>query len=81
VVLVEASTNVSFKYTSTVQYDSKRKNVFWGITKDGKIAYIKGDDFKTIESKSAKQKIKMHVTPTPPLETYEEIKNFLFKAL
>ncbi|HEY6143285.1 MAG TPA: hypothetical protein VIV55_07615 [Flavobacterium sp.] len=77
VVLVEKNTNTLFRYTSTVKYDPKNKNVLWGITNDGKIAYIRGDDFKNISAVSSKQTIKMHVVQEKP-ETYEDIKKILF---
>ena len=77
VVLVESNTNALFRYNSTVKYNPNNKNVLWGITNNGKIAYIKGDDFKAIPTKKNKQKIKMHVT-AKNVETYDDIKKILF---
>jgi hypothetical protein len=77
VVLVENNTNALFRYTTIVKYNPNNKNVLWGITNKGKIAYIKGDDFKVIKNKSSEQKIKMHVTTENP-EKYEDIKKILF---
>jgi hypothetical protein len=77
VVLVESNTNALFRYTSTVKYNPNNINVLWGVTNNGKIAYIKGNDFKTIVNKPSKQKIKMHVS-TKKVESYEDINRILF---
>jgi hypothetical protein len=77
IVLVESNNNALFRYSSIVKYNPDNKNLLWGITNKGKIAYIKGDDFKTISNTSSKQKIKMHITTENP-ETYEDIKKILF---
>jgi hypothetical protein len=77
VMLVEHNSNSFFRFTKTVKFNPDNKNVLWGITKEGKLAYIKGDDFKNIYNVSSKQKIKMHVTTENP-ETYEDIKKLLF---
>jgi hypothetical protein len=76
VMLVEHNSNTIYRFTSTVKFNPNNKNVLWGITETGKIAYIKGDDFKNIYNVSSKQKIKMHVTEENP-ETYEDIKKIL----
>jgi hypothetical protein len=77
VVLVESNTNALFRYTTIVKYNPNNKNVLWGITNKGKIAYIKGDDFNVIVSKSSEQKIKMHVSKEN-IETYQDLKKIIF---
>lgn len=75
--LVDRNTNALFRYTSTVKYNPNNNNVLWGITNNGKIAYIKRADFITIVNKSSKQKITMHTVLKNP-QTYDDIKKILF---
>src|SRR6187431_1856418 len=42
VVLVESNTNALFRYTTIVKFNPNNKNILWGLTKNGKLAYIKG---------------------------------------
>lgn len=77
VVLVEKATNALYRYTNKVKFNPKNENVLWGLTKDNKIAYIKGDDFSEIANSKEKQKIRLHIY-NGNLKTYDEVATILF---
>ncbi|HSD07658.1 hypothetical protein [Flavobacterium sp.] len=77
VVLVELDTNALFRYENIVKYNHNKKNMLWGITSEGKLAYLKAPDFKLIVDMASKQKIKMH-TYNGKLESQEDIMKVCF---
>lgn len=77
VVLVEKNTNALFKYSSTIKYNPENDNILWGLTKDNQLAYLKNDDLRLFKSKSAKQKVQMHIH-RGELNSYEDIMKVLF---
>jgi hypothetical protein len=77
VVLVEMETNALFRFENIIKYNHNKKNMLWGITSDGKLAYLKAPDFKLIVDMVSKQKIKMHIH-NEKLESHEDIMKVLF---
>ncbi|TRX01343.1 hypothetical protein [Flavobacterium gawalongense] len=77
VVLAEMETNALFRFDNVIKYNHNNKNMLWGITGDGKLAYLKPKDFKLIVDMASKQKIKMHIY-NGKLESYEDVMTVLF---
>ena len=76
-VLVQLNSNTLFRYTGSVQYNPAAKNLIWGITKSGNLAYLKNEDIKKLNPNDKTQKITMHVHPEQ-LKSYEEIYKVIF---
>jgi hypothetical protein len=76
-VLVQQNTNTLFRYSGSVQYNPAAKNLIWGITKSGQLAYLKNEDIKKLDPHDKTQKITMHVHPMQ-LKSYEEIYKVIF---
>lgn len=76
-VLVQLNSNTLFRYTGSVQYNPAAKNLIWGITKSGNLAYLKNEDIKKLDPHDKTQKITMHVHPKK-LKSYEEIYKVIF---
>ncbi|MCX6185136.1 MAG: hypothetical protein NTX74_08945 [Flavobacterium sp.] len=76
-VLVQLNSNTLFRYTGSVQYNPAAKNLIWGITKSGNLAYLKNEDIKKLNPHDKTQKITMHVHPKQ-LKSYEEIYKVIF---
>jgi hypothetical protein len=76
-VLVQLNSNTLFRYTGSVQYNPAAKNLIWGITKSGNLAYLKNEDIKKLDPHDKTQKITMHVHPKQ-LKSYEEIYKVIF---
>lgn len=76
-VLVQQNTNTLFRYSGSVKYNPAAKNLIWGITKSGNLAYLKNEDIKKLDPNDKTQKITMHVHPKQ-LKSYEEIYKVIF---
>lgn len=76
-VLVQLNSNTLFRYTGSVQYNPAAKNLIWGITKSGNLAYLKNEDIKKLNPHDKTQLITMHVHPKQ-LKSYEEIYKVIF---
>lgn len=77
VVLIEKGRNALFRYKDKIKFNPQKENTLWGITDDGKLAYMKPEDFKNIAQTSGNYNFKMKVHNTIP-KTYEEICKILF---
>lgn len=72
VVLVEKGKNALFRYKNIIRFNPKFKNILWGITKSGKLAYINPDEFKKIKQTSGTYTFTMNVY-NGEINSYDEI--------
>jgi hypothetical protein len=77
VVLVEKERNAIFQITDLIRFNPQKENLLFGVTPDGKLAYIKPDEFKKIKQTKGNYTFVMDVYPEK-LKTYEEICRVLF---
>jgi hypothetical protein len=77
VVLVEKNTNALFRFKTNVKYNPNNDNVLWGLTNDGRIAFIKNADFVSLRKSTSKQKVHMHIH-NEKVKTYEDVMKVLF---
>jgi hypothetical protein len=76
--LVEQNTNGIFNYTGRYElsYNPKNRNMFWGITADGKLAVFRYEEFDKIPPVPAPYTFKMEIADRE-FKSAEEIKSYL----
>jgi hypothetical protein len=77
VVLVEKDKNALYRYKKEIKFNPDKENLLWGLTKDGKLAYFKSEDFKELKNTSGETVLKMTIHPKP-LNSYDDIYGVLF---
>lgn len=77
VVLVEIGRNSLFRFSNEIKFNPANDNLLWGLTNEGKLAYLTKENFKLIDKLIGRVTLKMQVHPVE-LNSYDEIMAVLF---
>ena len=76
VVLAEKNENILYRYKDEIHFNPEKENILWGITEDGKLAYLKPEDFEKINKTSGSYTFTMNIYDGK-LESKADIKKVL----